>query len=74
MSWNCAKPEDPPKYVERIKLSAVPHSESLEDQSFSSATPTGELEITVTNPAIVGTFEQGSKYYLFLDPCPPEAQ
>ena len=52
---------------ESVTLMAVSGSSgSAEDVSFSSATPQGTLEITITNPAIVGTFRPGSHYYLDL--------
>lgn len=39
---------------------------SPEDNTFASATPSGQLEITITNPATVGFFELGKSYYVDL--------
>jgi hypothetical protein len=70
MNWTLAKKEGQPDlFVERIKLSAVHSSESQEDQSFSAATPSGTLEITVTNPAVHGQFQPGQFFYLDLIPA-----
>jgi hypothetical protein len=35
-----------------------------EDNSFSKWTPSGELKMTITNPALLGTIQPGEKYYL----------
>jgi len=35
-----------------------------DDNTFSRWTPTGELKMTVTNPALHGKFAAGEKYYL----------
>lgn len=59
------------KPMETVKLAAVYDSGGrgdAEDKSFSEATPTGELQITVTNQDVIGTFKPGSAYYLDLIP------
>lgn len=35
-----------------------------DDNSFARWTPTGNLEMAVTNPALFGEFKTGEKYYL----------
>ena len=70
--WNVAGKDEPAKFAERIKLSAVCGGESQEDQSFSSATPQGSMEFTVSNPAVVGHFNPGDYLYLDLIPCPSQ--
>lgn len=56
---------------EEVELSAVydnsPGNQE-ENQSFSAATPSGKLTITVSNPKVVGTFVPGKNYYLDLIP------
>jgi hypothetical protein len=37
---------------------------SKENKSFATATPTGELSFTLTNPALVDAFRPGESYYL----------
>lgn len=71
LAWNIVtKPDEPKRYAERIKLTAVCGDEpGSENQSFSEFTPSGTLEIFVTNPAIVGTFEPGGFYYLDIIPA-----
>lgn len=63
------KEGQPDRFAERIKMTAVYGGEDKENQSFSEATPSGTLEIFVTNPNVVGTFEPGGYYYLDLIPC-----
>ncbi|MFZ2125682.1 MAG: hypothetical protein WAV01_03585 [Candidatus Saccharimonadales bacterium] len=40
------------------------YSDTPEDNSFAQATPTGNTSITVSNPALVGFFQPGQKFYL----------
>ena len=40
-----------------------------ENDSFSNSTPSGRLEIYVSNPAVVGNIPLGAYYYLDLIPC-----
>lgn len=35
-----------------------------EDNSFSRWTPSGKLEMSITNPNLLGIFKQGQKFYL----------
>lgn len=59
---------------ETLEFSAVtdkpfnPHGES-DDNTFARWTPTGNLKMTVTNPALFGKFERGQKYYLHFTPA-----
>jgi len=70
MAWNVISgPDEPKRYAERIKMNAVGASDIPEDQHFSKFTPQGSLEIFVTNPAVVGTFEPGEFYYLDIIPA-----
>lgn len=39
-----------------------------EDQSFSKATPTGRIEMTVDNPAALEGFKLGKAYYVDFTP------
>jgi len=57
------------KYAQNVTLAAQYDTEKTEDVSFAAATPSGKLEIYVSNPAVVGTFEPGKDYYLDLTPC-----
>lgn len=52
---------------EEIVFDAV-HGGTKENESFSAATPSGKLVITVTNPAVVGNIKPGEEYYLDLTP------
>jgi hypothetical protein len=52
---------------EQITLNAV-YGGSAENVSFAAATPSGKLEITVTNPVVIGQIKPGQYYYLDLIP------
>lgn len=69
-------PHDPAqnRHYEEVKLSCVcgnqpfgPNGES-EDNSFARWTPTGSMQMTVTNPALFGAFKPGQKFYVDLTP------
>jgi hypothetical protein len=55
---------------EQLKLSAVcgkaPFGKEGEskDNTYARWTPSGELSLTVTNPALLGKFNPGQKFYL----------
>jgi hypothetical protein len=57
------------KFAQNVRLAAVYNPESAEDVSFAAATPSGEVKIYVSNPAVVGTFKPGDYYYVDLIPC-----
>lgn len=49
--------------TEVVKLQAV-YGNSEENKSYSIATPTASVEITISNPAAFGEFEPKSEYYV----------
>lgn len=52
--------------AEKVKATAV-YGGSEENRSFAEATPSGSLEILVTNPAVGGFFELGAEYYVTFE-------
>lgn len=50
-------------WSEEAKLSAV-YTGNKEDNEFAEATPSGQISITITNPAAKGFLSPGKKYYL----------
>ncbi|NMV37258.1 hypothetical protein [Ralstonia insidiosa] len=40
-----------------------------EDQKFCKATPSGQIEIQIDNPAAVSQFELGKSYYVDFTPA-----
>lgn len=60
---------------DRIKMVAVARSSgyaadgSDEDNTYAKFTPQGELTITVNNPALLGKYEPGKKFYLDFTPA-----
>jgi len=70
-------PYDPAlnRNCEEVKLFAVcgnqpfgPNGES-EDNSFARWTPTGSMQMTITNPSLFGVFQPGQKFYVDLTPA-----
>lgn len=43
-----------------------------EDNTFSKFSPSGELKINVTNPALLGQFKPGDTFYVDFSPVPAE--
>jgi hypothetical protein len=56
-----------------VKLSAVYSNEkNTEDNQFSTATPSGELRMMVSNPAAQDWFKPGKDYYLDFQEVPED--
>ena len=56
-------------FAQNVRLAASYDTSNPEDVSFAAATPSGKLEIYVSNPSVIGTFRPGQNYYLELIPC-----
>lgn len=58
------------EYGEELKMSPVCRSEGYgedgldEDNTYAKFTPSGEMTLLITNPALFGEFNPGDKYYL----------
>jgi hypothetical protein len=56
------------------KSGAYPADGMDEDNSFAKFSPSGELKLTIANPALLGKFRPGQKFYLdfteAIDPPP----
>ncbi|MGX1196407.1 hypothetical protein [Parvibaculum sp. MBR-TMA-1.3b-4.2] len=56
--------------IEVLRMTAVgpnkayPEDGSDEDNTYAKFTPSGDLELTVANPALHGKFSEGERYYL----------
>ena len=63
-----------PKYQKSVdvELNAVCATDSLEDQDFNQATPSGNLSMFIDNPKALDFFQAGKKYYVEFTPAPPE--
>jgi hypothetical protein len=60
--------------VETLKFHAVaktpyPDDGSDEDNTYAKFSPSASLEITVANPALLGKFEPGQKFYVDFTPA-----
>lgn len=51
------------------KTSAYPADGLDEDNTFAKFSPSAELSITVANPALIGQFKVGEKYYIDFTPA-----
>lgn len=64
--------------AEQLKLSAVAsrtfgmNGES-EDNTYARFTPTGSIDLVITNPALHGKFKQGDTFYVDFTPAPANA-
>lgn len=65
-NWNYGAPGTDGNPV--VTLSAE-YDTSLEDQSFAKSTPSGHIEIYVTNPAASDQFVLGRQYYIDITPA-----
>jgi len=50
------------------KDGGYPADGSDEDQQFAKFSPSGSLSLTVANPALLGKFKEGDKFYLDFVP------
>ena len=46
------------------RSSAYPPDGSDEDNTYAKFTPSGQLTLTIANPALIGKFSPGEKYYV----------
>jgi hypothetical protein len=42
-----------------------------EDNSYAKWTPSGEIRLQITNPALWGQFQNGQRFYVDFSPAPP---
>lgn len=68
-------PMDGQPSQERLRFSAVsakayPADGSDEDNTFARYTPSASLEMTITNPALLGKFRKGQVFYLDFTEAP----
>ena len=48
------------------------YDESIrEDQRFYDATPSGHIEMTINNPAVIEKLQPGKAFYLYLEEVDP---
>jgi hypothetical protein len=52
------------------KAGGYPADGSDEDNSFARWTPSAELTMTVNNPALLGKYKSGDKFYVDFTPAP----
>ena len=57
---------------EKIVFTTVYDPSIREDRNFAEATPMGTIEISVTNPAIIGKIRPGESYYVRFEPAETE--
>lgn len=47
---------------------------SKEDQNFASATPAGQVSLSISRPEVVNFFELNEAYYVDFSPVPPPTE
>ena len=52
------------RFVAVAKDGLYPSDGSDEDNTYAKFSPSGELSLTVANPALLGKFKTGDKFYL----------
>jgi len=52
------------KFTAVAKTGAYPEDGSDEDNTYAKFSPQASLDITITNPELVGKFKPGEKYYV----------
>ena len=52
-----------------VAASTYPADGSDEDNTYAKFSPSGNLSLTVANPALIGKFEVGQKYYVDFTPA-----
>lgn len=50
------------------KSTSYPEDGSDEDNTFAKFSPSGRFELTIANPALVGKFAIGDKFYVDFSP------
>ena len=53
---------------ELVKFDCSYDPDDPEDTKFSNATPSGNMELHISNPNLVGKFTAGSSFYVDLTP------
>lgn len=61
--YNSERGKSYPAELQTVKLAVVTGG-SKEDNTFSSSTPAGKLELTITNQDTVAFFELNKTYYI----------
>lgn len=55
--------------AEEVRLDAQYDQTLDEDRRFAQASPSGHLEVVISNPAVRGFFQPGKTYYLEATPA-----
>ena len=61
--------QDVIRAVAVARASAYPADGSDEDNTYAKFSPSGELTLTIANPALLGKIEPGKKFYLDFTPA-----
>lgn len=52
-----------------VAAKTYPEDGSDEDNTYAKFSPSGELTLTIANPALLGKIEPGKKFYLDFTPA-----
>lgn len=54
-----------------VSASKYPEDGSDENNTYAKFSPSGQLSLTVANPALLGKFSEGEEFYLDFTKCSP---
>lgn len=52
-----------------VELWAITREDTEENKAFWKYTPSGFIQMTITNPAAVSQFKEGAEYYIDFTPA-----
>ena len=64
------EPHPSVKGMEMLHMQCSYDPDNPEDIAFSEATPTGELSLAISNPALLGKFQVGNFYHIEICEIP----
>jgi hypothetical protein len=59
-------------YFNAVSAKSYPADGSDEDNTYAKYSPSAECSIHIVNPALLGQFKPGEKYYVDFTPAPAE--
>ena len=73
--FRCLSVEAPGVGYENVKFEPrYEDGDAAVNNSWSEATPSGKLEMCISNPALLGHFKAGRQYMLTIDEAPESEQ
>ncbi|MEB7925463.1 hypothetical protein NGJ69_17240 [Atlantibacter hermannii] len=67
--FHCTSIQKSPDHSSAVVTLGAVTTGSVENESWSKYTPSGQLQMVVSNPAAFGQFEQGKEYFIDIQPA-----